>query len=522
VKGWNAAIPVYTAFMPSTFAVIDAGSNAIRLQIASVDQPGVYRITEQDRRPARLGHGVFETGALDPESREQAFEGLKKFKSIADKHGATAIRAVATSAMREAKDGPAFIKEVSGLGLNLEILSEEDEARLISLGILSGLKFDPPLGLFMDIGGGSAELAVGSRTNTFAAFSLPLGAVRLTEHYLKHDPPIERELLAMNRFVKQKLAPAVRRVSREKFTMAFGSGGTMTSLADMDARMTGEPRQESLYVLRRARLKSLYDLLRSQHLKERAALIAGDPRRADILVAGSAVLLAMMTELELDYVFVSVRGLRDGLMVDLLRKEYTAYSGAWSEAVDRSESVEEFGEKYNYDKTHSAQVSRMALSLFEQLKELHGLPDRYVSVLHAAAMLHDIGLFIAYEKHHKHSYYLIKSSGPSSFDALELDLIANIARYHRKAHPSPKHLPFSQLTPVQQDVVRKLSAILRVADGLDYGRQSKVQKIECRRSNGKTLSIRLEGKGDLGDEIRSAADKVSLMNEVYALETVFE
>jgi exopolyphosphatase/guanosine-5'-triphosphate,3'-diphosphate pyrophosphatase len=508
--------------MPSTFAVIDAGSNAIRLQIASVDQPGSYRIIEQDRKPARLGHGVFETGALDPESREQALDALKKFKGIADKHGVTAIRAVATSAMREAKDGPAFIKEAAALDVPLEILSEQDEARLISLGILSGLKFDPPLGLFMDIGGGSAELAVGSRSSSFAAFSLPLGAVRMTERYLQHDPPSDKELLAMSRFVKQKLAPAVRRLTREKFTMAFGSGGTMTSLADMDARMTGEPRQESLYVLRRARLKSLYDLLRSQPLKERAALIAGDPRRADILVAGSAVLLAMMNELELDYVFVSVRGLRDGLMVDLLRKEYPAYTGFWTEAADRSESIEEFGAKYNYDKSHSQQVSRLALSLFEQMKELHGLPERYANVLHASAMLHDIGLFIAYEKHHKHSYYLIKSSGPSSFDALELDLIANIARYHRKAHPSPKHLPFSQLSAVQQDVVRKLSAILRVADGLDYGRQAKVQRVECRRNNGKVLSIRLEGKGDLADEIRSAADKVSLMNEVYSLETVFE
>jgi exopolyphosphatase/guanosine-5'-triphosphate,3'-diphosphate pyrophosphatase len=322
--------------------------------------------------------------------------------------------------------------------------------------------------------------------------------------------------------VKQKLAPAVRRVSHEKFTMAFGSGGTMTTLADMDARMTGESRQESLYVLRRARLQSLYDLMRTQDLKERTTLIAADPKRADILIAGSSVLLAMMYALELDYVFVSSRGLRDGLMVDLLRKEFSAYTGGWTEAVNRSESIEEFGEKYNYDKAHCQQVSKLAISLFEQLRDLHGLPERYAKVLHAAAMLHDIGLFIAYPKHHKHSYYLIKSSGPSSFDAAELDLIANIARYHRKAHPSPKHLPFSQLSALQQDVVRKLSAILRVADGLDFGRQAKVERLEIRRRNTKALSIKLEGRGDLSDEKRSALDKAELLNEVYALETVFE
>ena len=231
--------------MPTTFAAIDVGSNAIRLQIASVDQPGTYRVIELDRRPVRLGHGGFETGALDPDSRTEALEALKRFRNIADKHSAKTIRAVATSAMREAKDGPAFIKEAAALGVNLEVLSGEAEARMISLGILSGLKFDPPLGLFMDIGGGSAELAVGNRTSSFVTFSVPIGAVRLTEHYLKHDPPLEKELMAMNRAVKQKLAPAVRRLNHEKFTMAFGSGGTMTSLADIDSRMTGDAHQKT-------------------------------------------------------------------------------------------------------------------------------------------------------------------------------------------------------------------------------------------------------------------------------------
>jgi exopolyphosphatase / guanosine-5'-triphosphate,3'-diphosphate pyrophosphatase len=508
--------------MPTAFAVIDAGSNAIRLQIASVDQPGTYRIIEQDRRPVRLGHGVFETGALDPESRTAALDAFKRFKSLADRHAVVAIRAVATSAMREATNGKAFIDEVASLGITLEILSEEDEARLISLGILSGLRFDPPLGLFMDIGGGSVELAVGNHASMYAVFSIPLGAVRLTERFLKHDPPTERELAMMARFAKQKLRPAAQRLAMEKFTMAFGSGGTVTSLADLDARVTGEVHQESLYVLRRARVQSLFDLLKSQHVRERTASIVGDSTRADILVAGAAVLLEVMAELGLDYVFASRRGLRDGLMSDLLRKLYPAYAGAWNEEVERSESLEEVGEKYNYDKTHCHQVSRLALALFEQLRDLHSLPDKYSKILHAAAMLHDIGLFIAYEKHHKHSYYLIKSSGPSSFDSMDLDLVANIARYHRKAHPTPKHLPFSQLSSIQQDVVRKLSAILRVADALDYGRQCKVRGLQCRKLQPKILSIQLEGNGDLRDEIRSAAHKASLMNEVYGVETIFE
>jgi exopolyphosphatase/guanosine-5'-triphosphate,3'-diphosphate pyrophosphatase len=509
--------------MPSTFAVIDAGSNAMRLEIASVDRSGIYHIVEQERRAVRLGHGVFETGALDQDSRLQALETLRKFKSIADRNKVTAIRAVATSAMREASDGPSFIREAGELGIKLEILSEEEEARLIGLGILSGLKFDPPLGLFMDIGGGSAELAVGNRSSMFAVFSLPLGAVRLTERFLKHDPPTNKELADLNKFASLKLGTAVRRLKHEKFTMAFGSGGTVTALADMDARLTGDARQDSLYVLRRGRLQSLFDLLRSQHLQERKTAILGDQSRADILVGGAAALLAMMTELELDYLFVSRRGLRDGLMVDLLKNHYPTYAGAWSEEEGRSESLEEVGEKYNYDKTHSQQVSRLALSLFGQLRDLHQLHERYTGLLHASAMLHDIGLFIAYEKHHKHSYYLIKSAGPGSFDPAELDVIANVARYHRKGHPSPKHLPFGQLSAVQQDVVRKLAAILRVADALDYGHQSKIRDVKCKVSNPKkTLTIKLEGSGDLEDEIQYAREKSGLLSEVYGFETVIE
>jgi exopolyphosphatase/guanosine-5'-triphosphate,3'-diphosphate pyrophosphatase len=344
--------------------------------------------------------------------------------------------------------------------------------------------------------------------------------VRLTEKFIKHDPPSAREIAALQRSARQQLAPVAKRISHEKFTMAFGSGGTVTALADTDGHIAGEPHQESLYVLRRARLKSLFDLLRSQHLQERTAAIIGDPKRADILVAGAAVLLAMMDELELDYLFVSRRGLRDGLMVDLLARSYAGYNGPWSEEQSRSESLEEVGGKYNYDAAHCQQVSRLALTLFEQLRSLHKLPDHYSKILHASAMLHDIGLFIGYEKHHKHSYYLIKSWGPSSFEPQDLDLIANVARYHRKAHPSPKHLPFSQLSHVQQDAVRKLSAILRIADALDFSHQAKVQEVTCFWPKARTLSVRVGGSGDLKEEIGCAMEKAELMNEVYGIETL--
>ena len=203
-------------------------------------------------------------------------------------------------------------------------------------------------------------------------------------------------------------------------------------------------------MLRRPRLKTLLDILKSQPPAQRASLISGDPKRADIIVAGGMVLLELMTQLELDYIFVSQRGLRDGLMIDLLHKHDADAAPGQQDAED-TESLEQIGQKYNFDAPHARQVAQLALSIFYQLQKLHQLDEKHAAILRAAAMLHDIGSFIAFPKHHKHSYYLIKSSRPSSFNKEDVDLIANVARYHRKTHPSPKHLGFSQLSPGNQE-----------------------------------------------------------------------
>src|SRR5439155_13397574 len=214
------------------------------------------------------------------------------------------------------------------------------------------------------------------------------------------------------------------------------------------------------------------------------------------------------------YLFASRRGLRDGLMVDLLQRQY-ADSGAWHPDADRSESLEQVCQKYSNDTAHSQHVSQLALNLFYQLQSMHKLPEKYASILHAAAMLHDIGTLIAGPKHHKHSYYLIKSSGMKSFNKLDLELVANIARYHRKAHPSQKHLGFSQLSPANQDVVRKFSALLRVADALDFKCEHRVETVSCALDKSKTLTIAASSSFNLDEEIEWAARKGKLIEEVF-------
>jgi len=508
--------------MAEFFAAADVGSNALRFQLAEVEEPGSYHIVEQDREPIRLGHQVFQTGFLSEESAGPALQALRRFKKSADRYEVKEFRAVATSALREASNGETFIAKAKEAGVPLDVISGEEEARLISLGIMSGLRFDVPLGLFIDIGGGSLEVTLANQTNTFCLFSLPLGAVRLTERFIKNDPPSEKEVKNLLRFIEDRLRPMTKRVKQEKFTMAFGSGGTLTALADTDARLTGEPRAGSLAVLKLARLKGLLDLLQSQSLPQRASLIAGDPKRADIIIAGGLALMGLMSHLQLDYIFVSTRGLRDGLMIDLLTSYYSDQETRWGENGRRAETLEQVGEKYNYDAPHCYQVSNLALSLFYQLQELHHLPEKYGGILHAAAMLHDIGLFIAYRKHHKHSYYLIKSSGPNTFNKSDIDVIANISRYHRKAHPSPKHLPFGQLAPEDQDVVRKLSALLRIADGLDRRHESRAKEVVCSLSRSKTVSIKVAGPTELKAEIEGAREKRKLMKEVFNVDLVIQ
>jgi exopolyphosphatase/guanosine-5'-triphosphate,3'-diphosphate pyrophosphatase len=474
--------------MADHFAVVDVGSNAMRCQVAAVDQPKRYRVLEQDRHPVRLGHDVFTAGNLDPRAVDAAITALAAFRELASHYRVKAIRAVGTSALREAGNAKNFLRQARKVGIPLEVISEEEEARLISLGIMSGLRFHLPLGLFLDIGGGSVEIAVANPSNIFCLFSLPLGAVRLTEAFIHNDPPRNKELRTLRQFVQEKTKPVVRRIEKEKFTMAFGSGGTITALAETDTRMAGDGKPGALSVLRRSRLKTLLELLTSLPTRERASLISGDPKRADIIVAGGLVLHEMMAEVGLDYLFVSRRGLRDGLMVDLLQRHYSE-SGAWHPDADRAESLEQVCQKYLFDAAHAYHVSQLALTLFYQLHDIHQLPEKYAGILHAAAMLHDIGLFIAHPKHHKHSYYLIKSSGMNSFSKQDLDLVANTARYHRKAHPSPKHLGFTQLSPNNQDVIRKLSALLRIADALDFKHEQRIKSVSSIFKKSKSLTV---------------------------------
>ena len=501
--------------MADHFAVIDVGSNAIRWQVAAVDHPKHYRILAQDRQPVRLGQDVFRTGKLNPQAVEAGLKVLAEFKDLARRYRAKAVRAAATSAMREASDRRSFLKRAHALGVPLEVLPEQEEARLISLGIMSGLRFHLPLGLFLDIGGGSVELTVADAANTYCSFSLQLGAVRLTEQFFTRDPPPRRELKDVRTHIREELRSVIRRIQKEKFTMAFGSGGTITALAETDTRAAGG-RAGSLTVLRRQRLKGLLDLLVGRTAQERAHMISGDPKRADIIIAGGLVLHEMMAEIGLDYLFVSKRGLRDGLMVDLLQRQY-GESGAWHPDAERAESLEQVCQKYSNDTAHSQHVSQLVLNLFYQLQKLHKLPEKYASILHAAAMLHDIGTMIAELKHHKHSYYLIKSSRMKSFNKVDLELVANIARYHRKAHPSQKHLGFSQLSPANQDVVRKLSSLLRVADALDFRREQRVESVSC-VVKPKLLTISIASAASVQEEIAWAGKKGRLIQEVFNTE----
>lgn len=502
-------------------AVIDVGSNAIRLQVARIQGPGPYEILCEERKPVRLGERVFLTGKLADAAVLRAVDALKHFKEVTAVYQVELLRAVATSAVREASNADEFLRQVEqSTGLQLEVISGREEARLIHLGLRDSVPFEPdrPF-LLIDIGGGSTEVSMATRSQILSSESLKLGAVRLTELFLKSDPIREKEFDRMVKFIRDTANRYVKATGDAKCEGAIGTAGTVSALAALDQKMRGtDVRPASLG---RKQLEAILNRLKAKTLTERRAWLGAEPDRAEGIVAGAAVLLGLMDTLGFSEILVSPKGLRDGVMRDLTEKLAGPTLGDHYQEEVVLESVQAIGTKYRYDPQHANQVGRLALRLFRDLARLHALGAEHRDILFAASLLHDIGQSINYSKHHKHSYYLIKHSELTGFNETEIELIANIARYHRRAHPSKKHPEFAALATAQQQVVNKLSALLRIADAFDRSHRSLVSDITCHIDRTQ-VKIDLYVQEPLSLELWSFEQKSQLFTEVFELPIVLQ
>ena len=501
-------------------AAIDIGTNSIRSIIIETAGNGKYRILDDEKVLVRLGEGLHQSGVIAPAAWERALEALSRQKKIIDGYKVGSIEAVATSAMRKAANGAELVRAIkSSTGLNVEVISGEEEAELAALSAAHNFDLDGVRHLIFDIGGGSLELISALGAHTEETLSLELGAVFLTESFLKSDPVQAVEHQKLRKYIRKTLKASYTG-DRNGMQCLIGSGGTITSIAGMIAATRGE-RFDSIhgYELLRSEVVHLLAMLVRKSDKERRSIPGLNPDRSDIIIAGVTVVDELMDLFQVNVLKVNERGIREGLILRGLRRQNLLPAG--KKARSWRDSALEFGHACHFDEGHSQHVAKLALEIFKSLSARFGFTEKDRRLLEGAALLHDIGYFINYSSHHKHSYHLIRHADLFGFTPRERELIANIARYHRKSMPKKKHDQFTRLTAADQLLVSRLGGILRLCDGLDRRRNAVVQRLDCALSQN-TLKITMIGKEDMSVELYGAKAKADLLQEGCRLKVLLE
>ncbi|MCL4867670.1 MAG: Ppx/GppA family phosphatase [Anaerolineae bacterium] len=454
-------------------AIIDLGSNTARLIVMGAVSGYAYRLEDEIREVVRLRQGMTEAG-LNETSMARALFTLRLFKRFCDSSRVDMIIPTATSAVREARNGPQFVEQVEReLGLSLQILDGEREAYYATLGILNELPLTN--GYMLDIGGGSAQVGKFKRRRFQKAQSLLLGALALTERFVASDPIDQATIAALEQEIDRQLdsVPWLQKKQAKPTRLLAGVGGTIRNLAKMAAARRQYPLNTLHgYALKGDELQENIRLLRELPLAERQQLPGLSSDRADIILPGAMVLAGVMARLQVDEVRVSINGLREGLFFEHFWR-HLAYPVV---ANVRRFQVLNMARVYQYQKNHAIHVRHLADRLFEQLAPLHGLGRWEKELLDAAAILHDLGTIISYYDHHQHSQTLIINSGLPGFTPRETALIALMTRFHRKGRPTP--IGFETLLE-EGDTKRllQLAAILRLAEFLERGRNANVDDV---------------------------------------------
>lgn len=488
---------------------IDVGTNTIRLIVAEAQPDGTYRILDEDREMVRLGEKLDRTGRLSDQAIERAMAAIGKMKAIADGFGVTELRAIATSAVREAANGPAFRREVMRRHkVQIDVISGEEEAELAFRSAARHFNLEGRSTAVVDIGGGSVEVILSAGTAVDHVYSLPLGAVRVTERLVRSDPLKEKHWKRMRKEINRGIRAAISRPSHRAEIMV-GSGGSFTALAHM-SKWQREGRHGSVqgYVLTPAEVIHLLDRLREAPIEVRRQIPGLSPDRADIILAGATVIARLAKRLGTQQILVNEGGIRDGLLLAMIA-ELPGRSAVTQlpQAGDRMEWVRLFARKCRSNERHCEHVAQLALQIFDGLRTRYGLPDAGRDILQAAALLHDIGYLISHSRHHKHTYHLIMHGDLSAFPPHEVELIANVARYHRRAFPRKSHQNLQHVPREDRRLISRLSGILRVADGLDRTHSQAVTGVRIRGLRDR-LRLDLEARTDPEVE-RSDADRKS-------------
>jgi exopolyphosphatase/guanosine-5'-triphosphate,3'-diphosphate pyrophosphatase len=504
-------------------AILDIGTNSIHMVLAEVEPDFSYKILDRFKDMTRLGDGAFKERRLSEAAMTRGLEVIRTLATLARNKGYEHIEAVATSAVREARNGGEFIEEVARqTGLTVRVVTGKEEARLIYLGVRHSMDLSDRPTLVVDVGGGSVELVVGNRTHMLHGQSLKLGAIRLKDLYVKQDPPTKSMLREMQHAVETQLSSALHRVKTKKFDCMVATSGMAGNLTEIIyLRRTGRPvPQLNLAKVTLKELRALEGLLTQASFKDRLAISGLDPKRADTLLPATAVIRTLMELVGHRELTISDKAIREGLIYDFIERHREGLRAEVEIPNVRRRNVMFLARRCRSPETHIRHVAKLAIRLFDHTKSLHGLDDRAREWLEYAALLHDVGYLINSRQHHKHAYYVIKHSDLAGLTAEDIEMIANIARYHRRALPDDRHAAIVSLSSRQRAVVEALSALLRIADGLDRSHFSVIQDLEVKI--GKSVSIVLHTSGDPELEIWAARNRVDLFEKVFQRPVQFE
>ena len=482
-------------------AAIDIGTNSIHMIVVQIRPDFSFEVIDREKEMVRLGAGGLDGRALTPEAIHAALQVLSKFRRLAESHRVDAVIAVATSAVREAENGGEFLKTVtSQTGIRPRVISGTEEARLIHSAAVYGVSVPRDVAVVIDIGGGSVEVTRGAGADIELGRSFKLGVIRLTERFVKTDPLEPRDERKLARHIHSEIGKYLQQINRAGFDRVIGTSGTILSLgavaAAAEGRTPGAPlrnRRVSAKQIRRVRQELI-----SLNLDKRLRVPGLEPRRADLAVGGAILLDELLRGLGATEITLCDLSLREGLVLDYIARHRKEIAQADRYPDVRRRSVYELAERCNYWPQHAQQVARLSIALFDQTRAIHGLTDREREWLEFAAILHDVGVHISYESHHKHSYYLIRNGDLRGFEPEEIETIALVARYHRQATPKRRHEGFGALPRRARRVVRTLAAILRLAENLDRSHAQTITGLELHdRGGDDLLQVRTSGDAEL-------------------------
>jgi exopolyphosphatase / guanosine-5'-triphosphate,3'-diphosphate pyrophosphatase len=467
-------------------AAIDIGTNSVHMVVVRIEPHlPAFSTIAREKETVRLGDRDPVTGNLTPVAMRRALDALGRCLEITKSLNVKHTIALATSATREAPNGREFVHQIeSELGLVVNIISGQEEARRIYLGVLSGVEFHQTPHAIIDIGGGSTELVLGDSHQPRSLSSTKIGSVRLTAELITTDPIVDREYNYLIAFVRGQLERPIDDLKANlrvgESVKLVGTSGTIETLATIlnHDKQGNLPTRIHGYTIQLNELRSLINRLRRMTIAERAAIPGISERRSEIIVAGAVVLAEAMSMMGINILSVCERSLREGAIVDWMLSQGLIEDRLKYQGSVRERSTLKIASKYGVDLPHSQRVAKFALSIFAQTQgKLHQWDDTARELLWSASILHNSGHFVSHDAHHKHSYYLIRYGELLGYTESEIEAIANIARYHRKSPPKKKHETIQYLTKTERLMVSQLSAILRLAVALDRRRHGEIDRV---------------------------------------------